>query len=1099
MTIETLFAELETLSYDQRLLRMIALGKESRINPEAKALLAALEAEGTFYARLLRLQACIGSRDGATVLRGVRDESRILRGFAGKLVSQFCSDEEAVQALVAANKDLRRLLLCRLLRYRRRPVIDTFLETLAAQDGDSLSRWIAYGSDDFVRAHREQVLPRFDWNDWGRLTRQHPEIAFAEVRKQIQEQAEPDARLRTRVNAILPELSRRRPDFALVLAESVLKYEAPARIVLQEIAKRRPNEIAVQLLAQEDGAAANVDFSPVAHRLSEANLLRLLQERPGLLYRPGHGRGTAPQIWMRRLSPALRRTVFTVAGVGWRSSEGIIEPSIIATLPADLREAEAHRHLLLPTLTTRPAQRLPYATYLPWDEANEILLTFLQNPNPDLRMAGLSAQIGVARYHPERLPDALALIRSRANEQDPVRGAMLAALAALPPSRWNTTHLDDLSQIVQETLNAADLSYNTGSHLETLLLSLIGFHSEWAAPWLGVLARSRGTIAFSEIENRLTDTDVERIAPFLLPVFASWETREREMNLVVPARNFRRRLRAFDGLVEILQRVAQTTKTSYLASGIVSLFTRYLPERLEALVLTLLENDPSTITLAPVSAYLHRKRQDLLTPFLGQKAYSGRFSTGKTYFVLPLQSHFFRWTRAQQEQFAETLQQIVTDEPRDIPTRQNAAHRLATLPAIAPDRLIALAGIRSVPAALRDAAIRELARLDAGQGIPTLIEALNDSRARIAIYALRSAILEMPVDRALSLLQSVPTEKVTVAKEVVRLLGELKTPATYPVLLQMDTRPLHRDVRVALLRALWDHLEQDETWPVLTRAALDPDASVASGVVRIPTDRLSSGSQKRLIDLIALLLVHPEARVRLDTLERCQSLPLTDGERTLLPPLLTCLASPYPDETRAAAQAVFATYAGNTAQDAVAIGAGILQIKADRRVLQATLETLHGALAARRSRLRATVRAVLDALADDPATVRTRAVLAISGLPWDGVIAFLSRLVETNDLHAEALTAAVHVLENSGDRDSVSEGDGNLETLESIFAASPDERLRRLALAALLAQSTRTSGWTRPLRNRLRLYQNDPSPLVAEAAQFTFPPPEEEEKEEASS
>lgn len=59
--------------------------------------------------------------------------------------------------------------------------------------------------------------------------------------------------------------------------------------------------------------------------------------------------------------------------------------------------------------------------------------------------------------------------------------------------------------------------------------------------------------------------------------------------------------------------------------------------------------------------------------------------------------------------------------------------------------------------------------------MPTLIEAMNDDRARIAIYALRRSLLEMPVSRALLLLRAVPLEKVTVAKEVVRLLGELPT------------------------------------------------------------------------------------------------------------------------------------------------------------------------------------------------------------------------------------------------------------------------------------------------------------------------------------
>jgi hypothetical protein len=301
-------------------------------------------------------------------------------------------------------------------------------------------------------------------------------------------------------------------------------------------------------------------------------------------------------------------------------------------------------------------------------------------------------------------------------------------------------------------------------------------------------------------------------------------------------------------------------------------------------------------------------------------------------------------------------------------------------------------------------------------------------------------------------------------------------------------------VRVALLRALWDHLEEEETWPALGRAAASPDAAVAAGVIRIPTDRLSPLAQQRLLALIAALLAHGDAQVRLLTLQRCTDLPLTDPNRILLTPLLTCLASPLPDETSVAARAVFATYAGTTAQDAVAIGAGIVQIKTDRRALRTALDTFQSALTVQRSRLRATVRAVLDALADDPLTARHRAVLAIAGLPWNGVTMYLARLAENNELHPEALMAAAQALEHSGSHDSRTEGGDSLETLEAAFAASGDDRLRRLALASLLAQTTTTNGWTKERRRRLEAYRRDASPLVAEAAQFTLPPPEDAEK-----
>src|SRR5207249_732153 len=124
-------------------------------------------------------------------------------------------------------------------------------------------------------------------------------------------------------------------------------------------------------------------------------------------------------------------------------------------------------------------------------------------------------------------------------------------------------------------------------------------------------------------------------------------------------------------------------------------------------------------------------RQDLLTPFLGRRAYRGRFSTGKNRFVLPLADGFFRWTPEQQATFAAILEDVTRGEDRlrDTPAILPAIGQLAALPMIDPRRLARLA--RRGHLAVRDAALRALGRLDADQGVATLIEALGDDRARV--------------------------------------------------------------------------------------------------------------------------------------------------------------------------------------------------------------------------------------------------------------------------------------------------------------------------------------------------------------------------------
>ena len=59
--------------------------------------------------------------------------------------------------------------------------------------------------------------------------------------------------------------------------------------------------------------------------------------------------------------------------------------------------------------------------------------------------------------------------------------------------------------------------------------------------------------------------------------------------------------------------------------------------------------------------------------------------------------------------------------------------------------------------------------------------------------------------------------------------------------------------------------------------------------------------------------------------------------------------------------------------------------------------------------------------------------------------------------------------------------------METTLAKSEDEKLRRLALSALVQKSDRL-GWNQERITRLFAYRQDKSILVAAAAQFTFPP-----------
>ncbi len=111
-----------------------------------------------------------------------------------------------------------------------------------------------------------------------------------------------------------------------------------------------------------------------------------------------------------------------------------------------------------------------------------------------------------------------------------------------------------------------------------------------------------------------------------------------------------------------------------------------------------------------------------------------------------------------------------------------------------------------------------------------------------------------------------------------------------------------------------------------------------------------------------------------------------------------------------------------------------------------------------------------------------------SGWELPTLSALLQRLAEGPDggvaLHGDVLAEALAAVQQAT-------GAGGTEeewlAWETAAAASPDARLRRVALAALTSRASR-DGWTPARRARLAVFAEDRHPLVASAAQFTFPP-----------
>lgn len=1070
---DDLLKEVTALPYGARFRRLRAAGIEAKVNSELATEIDRWE-RGDWQSRVFSVQTCAGNANVARLHRLVNDPSRSVAHQALRLLVYQGDDATLLTVLGQLTHARRHRLITRLRVRRRLAAIDAFLDLGVAQGLNRIAELLPYGSVSTVQRHFAEVEEASGLLFWQRLARLHPTFAVGKILERLATDDAPDALLLRRARSVVTYSGRRAPDLTLELIRALSKFMPLSSIQATEVMWRRPSEVAAIVLQSEE--KSSFLLTRVAARIRGDILIRILRERPAAL--------PIQTSWFRKLPVETRAEIARRIGRAWRDADGLIAPELLNLLPTNERIAEAERIAALPILSTRPPTLATYAAYLPWARMRAIVDRFLTHPEGEWRAQGWAALLTSLRFHRDQAGEVLALIRKRKFEQDPVRLAIMQRLATLPPSMWREAHRADIAGIIREALDATDLSPATAVHLTAWVQKLIPGDPRWATEQLVLIYRERGNLGGYFLETRINDAHALTLEDSFLDVGGHWARGNRVGWLIWLAMALGARIRICQRLLHLLVDLLGN-ESGFHDHTILNLARKYFPHaEFEALAQRLIDGHPSWVAMSTIFEFLHRHRQDLLEPHLGTSVF--QMKNSKVELVQLLQnSGYHRYTWRQQIALSATLNKIIrlpsgTEVPKDVWTMLRAISFLALLPAVDPARLIELTSDgRPV---IADAAVRALGRLDGGQGIVTLVTALSDHRARLAIYALRNSISALPPQLVLDYLQSAPLDKVTVAKEVVRLIGEFGEVAGLDWLLTTARRDLHRDVRIAILRGLWDHLEHPETWQILELAAQSTDGQTLNGVVRIPADRMSNASRSRLTRLLTGLASHPDAVIRLAVLNRFIELPIRDTEGQLVRAALNSLVAASFDERRAAARVLAANA---TTLDSTVIAATLNAMQLNYRALAefvSSLATHLSANAALRRRWETPANAILNVLRSDPLTAGLRLELAASVLGVEGFKQELRFLVDGSFPVSAVRQHAAEAIQRLKQTASQAE----LFDLESRLANSSDMELRYLALLALLAQSDDQDNWTDERRARLIRYRGDLAPLVAIRARYHF-------------
>ncbi|MCB9689464.1 MAG: hypothetical protein H6735_30785 [Alphaproteobacteria bacterium] len=1111
--------ELRSTTHRRRMGRLVELGRRAAAGEAAAAaVIDGLWGAGP-WGRWLAVQAAYGDRDEGRLVAALSDSHESVRRAGLRALLRLATDDGLRRAFDAVRgRTATRVLLVGAARGGRASVADGWLlarvgspdRAVAARHADLLP----LGSAAAVHAGMATFRELAGTVGWRRLGAWHPELAADALAKLGQS----DAWARVRFQAALSVLVSRFPDAAVrAVGAAIAGGMLPGHLAphLSLLARRRPVEVfdllrplaTDELRRRPPGPFAGIQFRVHAERLGAERLSWLMEHawhalpdgcedgRRWLRALPSRERQEVVDAWLARGRGAWgafllhevpaedprRRAAYIRWLVQARDGKGLCTPHALQDLPDDLRQEEARRAFDAEAIALEPARRCAYAALLSVAEAAERTTPWLKHPEGELRAMAMRAWLQSPRLDPGGLPDALRVVVARRYEQDPVRLAMLSTLADLPLRVWApggrlpAETLELLESALQHAYEAADQSAATALYAERLVCLLFRLAPEWGVQGLSRALRLRGSLSSLGLLAGMTEDEVRLLVPVLDELAERWCTRERWFAFTWLVAAIGRHLPLFPGVTRLLGEVAREVPFAGYAAAALDLLQRHHPDAFAPVADELFAKDRSAVVFASITRWIGRHRQDLLDDVLTGEPVTGRWATGKSTWVVWFDGVFPWWSDRQREALATALDALLADEGLDLPTAFRAVNVLVSLPLIDPARALRVAR-EGTPPAVREVAVRGLAHVDGPEAVAELLDALGDDRARYAIYALRRRFASMDDREVLAALLTAPRSKVTVAKEIARLLGELAIPEAHEALLSLAREPLHRDVRIAVLRGLWSSIERDATFDVFRAAADDPDPIVASRLAEVPAGQLSTEADRRMCELLGRVLGRPEEEARRALLQSVASSPLRDPDRTLMTAIVARCSAPGGPERKAATTAALLRLQPREAKQ---VAAAVLGPPGDHRGFTERSEVLVGMLGPwAKKALRAVAEAVFDALRDDPLRAVQALRLALPMTDTEGLAGLVEVLLTRGLLHTDAMIAALEVVR----------GVARPAALEERWRSHADPRMRRLALGALVAAAAPREGWTAARVERLAAYQRDADPGVAGAALVTFPP-----------
>ncbi|WP_329037761.1 hypothetical protein OIE71_30355 [Streptomyces sp. NBC_01725] len=842
LTVDRLLVALEPLSYPDRLKHLAHSARSLDPVDELPSLVAELAGRGTYERRLAAFAALVGRHIDFLAGR-LTDRDPVVRAYAMRAARTLPLPDAAIEAAYEdASADTRQRLGEVVLASGRTALAERLVPRLREQWGDhTAAKLLPVCSPEFVAA----VLPELSYalDSWTRIGLNFPDEVLDHAERDLaaRPRAERDtswhryaegvaAAVSARAERVLSLLERHRPDVL------------PATLVprLNEFVAVDA-ERTVRLLIPADGVGPSYPPLP-----SASVLRRIVRAGPPSLPALGrHWIGRPHFAVLLKALPPHRRSDFldlATAGVENKDADDVLP--VLGLLPRERRWAEARRWAARRRETGGSWHEvLELVAYGPVAEARAELLAGTRRPDAGDRARAWPLLIANAARtrDPASVQEVLAELLRLRNEQDPVRRAALGALADVRPDLFTADSTPSLNRILQDALEARDISYGTREAVRSLAIALLRENAAggeqalvvWSLGALQRIAAHVGVGYLGPLDRALRRGQEHQVLDALRPWLDAAMNKADYQLLFTLTGSLGRRAHRMPVLQGLLEEALKYGDDSAFATAV-----RYWLEPASGRherVARILELEPSAAVLGPVERVLTERRTDLLDVLLGGPPPYGRFLKRGKRRTLPELRCAARWLPRQQAAAGAMAAGAADDESQPLHRRAAAIRAAATVPEHG--RALALRYAGSPEVVLAEAALAALVWADQPQdALPVLLSHVGDDRARVAVHAAtRAARFAAPSRLAEQLVAVLTAEgvKVTSRKEAVRLAATcLPLPRAAALLAAaFAAPPRHPDVQATVVAFSAELLSEERTWSLLTAATEGPP-QVLQAVVR---------------------------------------------------------------------------------------------------------------------------------------------------------------------------------------------------------------------------------------------------------------------------